>query len=54
MFGGKELQDDVVEGSSLVMYDFRARNYDVSLGGKLPTYNKSVLRSSPFGCSNMI
>ena len=32
MFGGKELQDDVVGGSSFEMYDFGARNYDASLG----------------------
>ncbi len=32
MFGGKELQDDVVGSSSFEIYDFGIRNYDPALG----------------------
>jgi RHS repeat-associated protein len=32
MFGGKELQDEIVGSNSFEVYDFGARNYDASLG----------------------
>jgi RHS repeat-associated protein len=32
MFGGKELQDEILGSSSFEIYDFGARNYDAALG----------------------
>jgi RHS repeat-associated protein len=32
MFGGKELQDEIVGSNSFEVYDFGARNYDAALG----------------------
>ncbi len=32
MFGGKELQDEIVGSNSFEIYDFGARNYDAALG----------------------
>ena len=32
MFGGKELQDEILGSSSFEVYDFGARNYDAALG----------------------
>lgn len=50
MFGGKELQDDVVGGSSFQMYDFGARNYDPALGRwmNLDPLAEQMRRHSPY------
>jgi len=50
LFGGKELQDDVVGGSSLDWYDITARNYDPALGRwmNIDPLAEQMRRHSPY------
>jgi len=50
MFGGKELQDDDLSGSSLDWYDVSARNYDPALGRwmNIDPLAKMMTRHSPY------
>ena len=50
MFGGKELQDEIVGSSSFEVYDFGARNYDPALGRwmNLDPLAEQMRRHSPY------
>jgi RHS repeat-associated protein len=50
MFGGKELQDEIVGSSSFEVYDFGARNYDAALGRwmNLDPLAEQMRRHSPY------
>ncbi|MFD1315440.1 RHS repeat domain-containing protein [Namhaeicola litoreus] len=50
MFGGKELQDEIVGSSSFEVYDFGARNYDPALGRwmNLDPLAEKMRRHSPY------
>ena len=50
MFGGKELQDEIVGSNSFEVYDFGARNYDPALGRwmNLDPLAEQMRRHSPY------
>jgi RHS repeat-associated protein len=50
MFGGKELQDEIVGSNSFEVYDFEARNYDAALGRwmNLDPLAEKMRRHSPY------
>ena len=50
MFGGKELQDEILGSNSFEVYDFGARNYDAALGRwmNLDPLAEKMRRHSPY------